>query len=331
MAGEFDLIDRYFGQRSARRVNPLIPIGIGDDCAAVTLAPGATLLTSVDTFSEGVHFFSGADAFAVGHKALAVNLSDLAACGAEPVACLLALALPGVSDDWMAGFSAGFSRLSDQFSCPLIGGDTTAVRRGSGITISVTVLGQVPNESTILMRKNAQVGDDIWVSGSLGAAALSVAWQSDATTLPPIDTEALLQAKRSLEYPEPRIALGIALRHIAHACIDLSDGLQSDLGHILKASGNLGAHLHASAVPYSTVLAALPMALRQHLALAGGDDYELCFTAPVEHEARVRHIGHSLAVPLSRIGTVTANTGIDFETIDGEHINLEGRAYEHFK
>ena len=331
MAGEFDLIDRYFGLRRAQRVNPLIPVGIGDDCAAVTLAPGAALLTSVDTFSEGVHFFSDADAFAVGHKALAVNLSDLAACGAEPVACLLALAMPSVSEAWLAGFSAGFTRLADQFSCPLIGGDTTAVRAGSGITLSVTVLGQVPDVASMLMRKNAQVGDDVWVSGNLGAAALSVAFQSGAQPLPPLDDAILNQARQRLEFPEPRVALGIALRGLANACIDLSDGLGSDLGHILKASGNLGAQLDESVLPCSEVLSLLPPSLRRQFALYGGDDYELCFTAPAQHEVQLRQTGHSLGIALSKIGKITPQPGIGFATIDGEHLNLEGKAYEHFK
>ena len=330
MAGEFDLIDRYFGLRSAQRVNPLVPVGIGDDCAAVTLPPGAVLLTSVDTFSEGVHFFSDAPAFAIGHKSLAVNLSDLAACGAEPVACLLALSLPSVEEPWLADFSSGFTRLADLFSCPLIGGDTTSVRRGGGITLSVTVLGQVPGISSMLMRKNAQVGDDIWVSGDLGAAALSVALQSDPTALPALDAETAGLAKQHLEYPEPRIALGIGLRHLARACIDVSDGLRSDLGHILKSSGNLGAHLHESAIPYASVLASLPPALRQRFGLYGGDDYELCFTAPIENEPQLRQIGHSLQVPLSKIGRITSGGGISLETLDGEQINLEGKAYEHF-
>lgn len=344
MGREFDLIDQFFGLRSGAAINDHLPIGIGDDCAAVRPSPNHVLLTSVDTLNEGVHFFAGTDPVAIGHKALAVNLSDLAACGAEPLGCLLALSLPKPDPDWLAGFSRGFLDLAREAGCPLIGGDTTRSSAGGGLSVSVTVLGQVPTEADILRRSGAQPGDQIWVSGQLGGAAWAVAgrqagesgvlWPADQAVNPAYPAAwAIAQGK--LDWPAPRLALGKALRGIASACIDVSDGLSADLGHILTASGAargqaLGALLHEDRLPVSPGLRECQPDRWLPWVLGGGDDYELCFTAAPVHFDRIVDLSAQLDLPLTPVGMVQSPPGLFLQTTHQGVIEWEPRAYEHF-
>ncbi|MEO6269786.1 MAG: thiamine-phosphate kinase, partial [Lautropia sp.] len=264
--GEFELIERFF-RRPSNRATDAVVLGIGDDCALLRPPdPGQLLAVSSDMLVEGRHFFAGTDPAAVGHKSLAVNLSDLAAMGARPLGFTLAVALPGIDEAWLAGFCRGMFMLADRFDCPLVGGDTT---RGP-LTISVTVFGQVP-AGEVLRRDAARAGEDLWVSGPLGGAAFAVAARRNSTA--GIDAGAL----RRLDWPEPRVELGQRLRGIARAAIDLSDGLAGDLRHILAASAGNGlmAELFAQQIPLDPCLAGLRREEALQLALHGGDDYEL--------------------------------------------------------
>ncbi|HEY0883683.1 MAG TPA: thiamine-phosphate kinase, partial [Ramlibacter sp.] len=265
--GEFELIDRYF-KRPVRRH----PLGVGDDCALLGLAPGMQLAVSCDMLVEGRHFLSTMDPRKLGHKSLAVNLSDLAACGAEPLGFVLALALPQADDAWLEPFSRGLLALADQHGCELVGGDTT---RGP-LNICVTVFGQVP-PGQALLRSGARDGDDIYVSGTLGDARLALEAFRGTVSLP---GEVFDAARMRLETPAPRVALGLALRGIASAAIDVSDGLAGDLGHILEQS-KVGARLEADLLPglMAAPAGAVPRERRLECVLAGGDDYELLFTA----------------------------------------------------
>jgi thiamine-monophosphate kinase len=303
VATEFDLIKRFFSRPVSAGL-----LGGGDDCALFGVTPGLQVATSTDLLLEGRHFFSDVDPRSLGHKALAVNLSDLAAIGARPIGCLLGLGLTAIDEAWVKQFAEGFYALADQHGCALIGGDTT--RSLQGITLSVTVFGEV--EPSLALRRNAaQVGDDIWVSGVFGAADIACRMLAGEI---PLDA-ALLQATRSaLEWPTPRVELGRQLRGHAHAAIDVSDGLLQDLGHILASSG-LGAELYESRLPMHPALINLskhmlpPEALRRAL-LAGGDVYELCFTAAPAQRAQLEIIGKALGLTLSCIGSVRAEPGL---------------------
>ena len=299
MAGEFDLIDTYF-KRPVRHAR----LGGGDDCALIAPASGIELAVSTDMLVEGTHFLPGTGALRLGHKTLAVNLSDLAAMGAAPRYATLALALPSVDEAWLAGFARGFFALAEQYGVELIGGDTT---RGP-LTLCVTVFGEVPAGQAV-KRSGAQAGDDIWVSGTLGDAALGLAHLKGEVTLAPAQAD---YAVTRLEAPTPQIALGLALRGTATAMIDLSDGLAGDVGHIAKASG-LDAQVQAASLPQAPLLAAhwasLPPAGRLRLCAAGGDDYELCFTAALAHRAQVEAVAAQCGVRVTNIGSMTAPRG----------------------
>src|SRR5574337_689716 len=221
---EFELIERFFTRRARSAA-----LGVGDDCALLTPRPGMQLAISCDMLVQGQHFFADTDPEGLGHKALAVNLSDLAACGARPLAFTLALALPRADDAWLAAFSAGLYALADAHGCELIGGDTTA----GPLAICITVFGEVP-AGQALLRSGAHAGDDVYVSGTLGDARLALQALTGRLAL---DGAALATARARLEQPTPRVALGLALRGVASAAIDVSDGLVGDLGHILAASG----------------------------------------------------------------------------------------------
>lgn len=321
---EFDLIARYF-----KRAVPGGMVGGGDDCALFTVAPGMQVATSTDLLLEGRHFFSDVDPFTLGHKTLAVNLSDLAAMGATPVGCLLGLGLPTIDESWVARFAEGFYTQAEAFNCPLLGGDTT--RSLHGITLSVTVFGTV-NSSLTMRRNAAQAGDEIWVSGELGAADIAcrmIAGQA------PMDAALLKATRAALETPTPRIALGQALAAHAHAAIDISDGLLQDLSHVLHASG-CGATLDEAAIPVHPALQPLLTApgaqarLRQAI-LAGGDLYELCFTAPVTAHAAIRVLGAQLNIPVTPIGMVTQAPGLVVYDRSGHAIADLPAGFDHFR
>ena len=322
--GEFDLIARYF-TRPVRHA----ALGVGDDCALLAPRPGMQLAISSDMLVEGRHFFADVDPEALGHKALAVNLSDLAACGARPLAFTLALALPRVDEAWLAGFSKGLLALADAHGCELVGGDTTQ----GPLNICITVFGEVP-AGQALLRSGARAGDDIYVSGTLGDARLALEALLGHIHLP---DELLAQARQRLERPTPRVALGLALRGIASSAMDVSDGLLGDFGHILKASG-VGAIIRtdetikliaASAYP-SSATGKIDQKLLQQCTLAGGDDCELLFTAPPQHRAAVAKAAAQSETPVTRIGQVEAAPGL--RLLDAQGMPVENRfaSFDHF-
>ena len=303
MASEFELIARYF-----TRAAPAGLLGVGDDCALFPVPAGEQVATSTDLLLEGRHFFPDVDPRALGHKSLAVNLSDLAAMGARPIGCVLGLALPRLDEPWLAAFAEGFHALAAAHGCPLIGGDTT--RSAHDLAISVTVFGAVP-AGQALRRDAAQAGDDIWVSGELGAA--DVAYRLLDGQYPAND--ALLAATRAaLEWPQPQVALGMALRGIAHAAVDLSDGLLQDLGHILAAS-RLGARLEVDRMPVAAALSGLDDAPRRRAVLGGGDVYQLCFTAPAAQREAVQAAARGASAQVTRVGQTLAQSGL--QVLDG--------------
>jgi len=318
---EFELIQRFFTERQSSA--PYVALGIGDDCALLSATSTATQLAiSTDMLVEGRHFFSGADASLLGHKSLAVNLSDLAAMGAEPKAFTLALALPKVDALWLRGFSEGLFELAAQYGCRLIGGDTTK----GPLNICITILGEVPTGQA-LRRDAAKPGDDIWVSGNVGDARLALAGYLNQHILSDSDLE---QSAKRLHAPTPRIALGMALRKLAHAAIDLSDGLTGDLGHILERS-NVGATIWCDALPFGPVLAGQERSLQYDFALAGGDDYELCFTAPRESRVGVLNAAKVAATPVTRIGYIEALPGLRLVDINNNPLNFTFKSFDHFQ
>lgn len=283
---------------------------------------GKQLATSTDLLIEGRHFLSDVDPATLGHKALAVNISDLAAMGAQPVGCLLALSLPEVNEAWLAGFSEAFYCLAQEAGCPLIGGDTT---RSDRIVISVTVFGQV-DPALALRRDAAQPGDDIWLTGTLGAP--HVALQLLTGALP--EQPALLAATRPmLECPRPPWQFAQHLLGVAHAALDVSDGLLQDLGHILHASG-CAASLSYADLPIDPALSALDESIRREAVLAGGDVYQLCFTAPARHRGQIALLADKFKVRVSRVGTIDDGQGLTIRDRSGEVLSVSARGFDHF-
>lgn len=315
--GEFELIERFF-KRPARR-NAL---GVGDDCALLTPGPGMQLAVSSDMLVEDRHFLPTVDPFKLGHKALAVNLSDLAACGAKPLAFTLALAMPRADETWLEPFSRGLLALADEHGCDLVGGDTT---RGP-LNICITVFGEVP-QGQALLRSGAHAGDDLYVSGTLGDARLAL--EAMRGTLP-LRAELLEAARARLEQPAPRIALGQALRGIASSAIDISDGLLGDLGHILRQSG-VGAAVDTG-VAGSLIQAAAGLDDERKLeyVLAGGDDYELAFTAAPSQRAAVQAAAQQARTPATRIGRIEAQPGLRLLDAQGRPIARRYGSFDHF-
>ena len=364
---EFDLIRRHF-----TRATPSALLGVGDDAALLQVSEDNVLAVSSDMLVCGTHFFADADPYLLGHKTLAVNLSDMAAMGANPRWATLALSLPYghgyfphpnpppkgegiiVDDIWLTQFSAGFFALAQQYGVELVGGDTT---RGS-LNLCVTIMGEVP-QGKALRRDGAQVGDEVWVSGTLGDAALGLAHLRGKTVLP---EEARIHCLAALHQPVPRVVLGLALRGIATSAIDISDGLIADLGHILQCS-KVGAEIDFQKIPTSP-------SLKEHLAirlsqqagkslviprkresssikaldsrfrgndgienriLSGGDDYELCFTAPVARHADVLRISEQLNLPLTPVGKIVAGQRCLVRDAQGNPLNVESAGYDHFR
>ncbi len=315
--GEFDLIARYFTRPVRRAV-----LGVGDDCALLVLAPGMQLATSCDMLVEGRHFLPTVAPRHLGHKALAVNLSDLAACGAKPLAFTLALALPRADEAWLEGFSQGLFALADAHECELVGGDTTL----GPLNVCISVFGEVP-AGQALLRSGARAGDDVYVSGALGDARLALEAFRGTLTLP---GEAFATARLAMEQPQPRVALGIALRDVASSAIDLSDGLLGDLGHVLQRSA-VGAAVDADAVPRSPVLAAQPQAVQRTCTLAGGDDYELLFTAPPSRAKAVQAAAAQARVAVTRIGCIEAAPGLRLRDACGHDLGQTYPGFDQFR
>jgi thiamine-monophosphate kinase len=314
--GEFDLIAKYF----ARPVRHAV-LGGGDDCALLQPTPGMQWAVSTDALVEGRHFLSTVPPDALGHKSLAVNLSDLAACGARPVAFTLSLTLPRVDEAFLAGFAEGLYALAQAHDIELVGGDTTA----GPLNIGITVMGEVP-PGQALRRGGAKAGDELWVSGRLGDARLALEVFRGQVAL---RGEAFEDVRRAMERPQPRVALGIALRGIASAAIDLSDGLVGDLGHVLRAS-SVGATLRLADIPHSAHVAACSEGQRRQCLLSGGDDYELLFAAPASAHARVRDAGARAGAPVTCIGTLDAAPGLRVIDASGAPVVLTERAFDHF-
>ena len=314
---EFELIARHFTRPAHSAV-----LGVGDDCALLAPTPGMQLAVSSDMLLEGRHFSPQDSPAGIGHKSLAVNLSDLAAMGATPRWAMLAIALPGEDEAWLTAFTRGFFRMADAHGIELVGGDTT---RGA-LTIAITVMGEVP-PGLALRRSGAQTGDDIWVSGQIGSAAMALAYRQGRLFMEQIDAAKVLPA---LYLPQPRVALGIALRGIARSAIDISDGLLADLGHILEASRR-GAQLEFSKLPLAAVTANyLDQPVARECVLAGGDDYELCFTAAPEQRESVLASAAKADVPVTRIGHITANPGLTVLDASGQAMAIEKTGYDHF-
>lgn len=317
MPSEFDLIKSYFTRPAKRTV-----LGVGDDAALVRVTDGNELAISTDMLLAGRHFFAEDDPESLGHKVLAVNLSDLAAMGATPRWALLSLALPEANEQWLARFSAGWYALAQQHGVSLIGGDTT---RGP-MAFSVTIMGEIARGQA-LRRSGAKAGDEIWVSGTLGDAALALAYLQRRIQITPHAAAAVLPR---LHRPTPRIKLGRKLLGLAHSAIDISDGLVADLGHVLEASG-LGAEIRLDDLPVSETLRAYWQDdVARHAVLAGGDDYELCFTAKAIQHAAIMKIGKGLKLPLTCIGHITRKPGLVVRDADDQIFNFEGSGFDHF-
>jgi len=324
---EFELIARYFTRTPP--AGSIVAAGVGDDCALLDLGQHQLAVTT-DLLVEGRHFAAGCDPEALGHKALAVNLSDLAAAGSAPRCFFLALALPRADPEWLAPFSRGLLALADRHDCVLAGGDTTRAPRidthDGPLTICITALGEVPRGAA-LTRSGAQPGDELWVSSTVGDAALALAAATGrAVELDFVDAAAV-QAR--LDRPEPRVALGQGLRGIATACIDVSDGLVGDLAHIGERS-RVGARIEWAAVPRSPALRRQSAEVQQRCALAGGDDYELLFTAPAARRKSVLAAATQAGVGVARIGAITAETGITVVDEHGRALGGAFAAYDHF-
>ena len=309
--GEFDLI-AHIRARVGQRAD--VVLGIGDDAALLQPPAGRQLVVTADTLNAGVHFPESTAPHDIGWKALAVNLSDLAAMGAEPAWCMLSLSLPTSDPAWLDGFLDGFLGLAQSHGIALVGGDTT---RGP-LAIAVTAIGTV-EPGRALRRDGACVGDDIWVSGTLGDAAAALhAWPDPSTTL-----------RERLDRPTPRVELGRRLAGIANAALDVSDGLLADLGHLCRASG-VGAEVELTRLPASTALATHPLAARIAWQATGGDDYELCFTAPPARRGMLEALGVECDLPLTRIGRIVAGAGVRARDAEGQVWQPARPGYTHF-
>jgi thiamine-monophosphate kinase len=319
MPSEFDLIARYFTRPT--RSSSAVQLGVGDDCALIAPPVNESLAISTDMLVEGRHFLPGADPESLGHKSLAVNLSDLAAMGARPLGFSLALALPSADEAWLASFARGLFALADTEQIELIGGDTT---RGP-LTICITVFGSVPIDQA-LRRNGARANDDIWVSGSLGDARLGLDVLMRQRKLSETDSAIALQR---LHRPSPRVSLGLALRGVASAAIDISDGLIGDLGHILQRS-SVGAAVEADVLPISSALRSQDQQTQHVFALNGGDDYELCFCAPPAQRENVIAAAQQAGVAVTRIGHVTEIPSLRVLDHAGNPLQVHSKSFDHF-
>jgi thiamine-monophosphate kinase len=314
--GEFELIARYFTRPTTKAL-----LGVGDDCALLAPQPGMQLAISSDMLVEGRHFLSTVAPDRLGHKALAVNLSDLAACGAQPLAFTLALAMPRADEAFIAPFAQGLLRLADEHRIELVGGDTTA----GPMNICITVMGQVPSGQALL-RSGARAGDELWVSGLLGDARLALDVFRGQLAL---NAEDFAHVRQAMELPQPRVALGVALRGVASSAIDISDGLLGDLGHVLRRS-EVGATVNVDALPRSAVLAAQTLALQHECLLTGGDDYELLFTAPAAQHQAVLRAGQQAGAAVTCCGVIESHHGLRVVDARGHMVDIPWRSFDHF-
>lgn len=313
---EFDLIRKYFTRNA-----PNADLGVGDDAALIRISAGYQLAISVDMSVASTHFYADAAPHDIGWKCMAVNISDMAAMGATPKWATLAIALPDMNESWLAEFSRGLFACAEAFGVQLIGGDTT---RGA-LNISIQIMGEVPT-NTALLRSGAKADEDIWVSGHLGSAALGLASLQGKIELP---AEVRTSCLNALHRPAPKVALGLALHNIAHSCIDISDGLLADLGHILQAS-NLGADIHLSDIPCHAFLQSmLETPLIKQCILAGGDDYELIFTAPQSQRTTIQSISKQLDLPLAVIGKTTQHAGLRVH-YQQQILDISKKGFDHF-
>lgn len=330
--GEFDLIDRFFKTRAdSMESKSRINLGIGDDCALIHSSSSEEIAITTDMLVEGRHFFVGADPELLGQKALAVNLSDLAAMGATPLGFTLGLALPSVDLVWLEGFSKGLFAVAKHFSCSLIGGDTTA----GPLTVSITAFGSLPKGKAI-KRSGAKPGDDIWVSGELGDARLTLAALRHEIELTEHELD---QIAHRMHHPTPRVELGTCLRGVANAALDISDGLLGDLKHILNQS-KVDAQIWIDQLPKSTILLKQASSIQHQFAACGGDDYEICFTADRHQRDVIEQISKNLNLHLTRIGQTVASksdaTKIEILTSDGNQLSDEEtkvlmKSFDHFR
>ena len=319
---EFSLIEHFFKDRGVRRSD--VALAIGDDAAITQVPAGFQLVTTVDTLVNGVHFPADSEPYDVGHKALAVNLSDLAAMGAGPAWATLALTLPAVDENWLQCFCDGFFAQADAFNVQLIGGDTTQ----GPLSVTVQMMGLVP-EGKAIRRSGAKSGDRIFVSGTIGDAALGLRIHQRQLAPHNLTTQQTQALCAKLYRPAPRVALGMALRDIATAMIDISDGLAADLIHILDAS-QAGATIHVERVPLSEILQALGKSIDcMPAVLGGGDDYELCFTVPEHRVPIVAWLSQQLSINVTEIGVINEKTGLQILR-NGVEIKLLGHGFEHF-
>lgn len=316
MSPEFKLIQQFF-----TKPNHHTDLSIGDDAALFQVQPGHQLAVSTDMLVEGTHFYPDADPHALGWKSLAVNLSDIAAMGAQAKWATLAIALPTIQSDWLESFAKGLFECASAFDIDIIGGDTTK----GPLCISVTIMGESPNNDA-LTRSGAKVNDDIWVSGELGNAALGLQLLQGKQSLSKPFASQVLAA---LHTPQPRCPLGLALRGIATSCIDISDGLLADLDHILKAS-EVGAHLSLNQCPVNSAIAAqLSDRSIQSAVLSGGEDYELCFTAPSSQRGTVHSLSQQLGLAITRIGQIDEGQALTV-LYDDKPMTLQIKGYDHF-
>jgi len=317
---EFQIIEKYF--KDLTGTDDSVAVAIGDDAAVIDIPPGTQLVTSVDTLVSGIHFFADAEPDDIGYKSLAVNISDLAAMGARPRWATLALTIPESNSAWLEKFATGLAAIAGKYGVSLVGGDMT----NGPLSITIQIMGLVETGKAVT-RGGAQTGDDIYVSGCLGAAGMALNYfskQLPASSQPsPASIERLLR-------PEPRVALGLAMIDLAHAAIDVSDGLAADLGHILDMSGK-GAVIELERVPLCADLQQIKdQDVRYQLALSAGDDYELCFTAPAGAHERLVALSSSLNLPLPCIGRIIDGDSIQWRRAKGSEYHLKASGYLHF-
>lgn len=317
---EFEMIKQYFQDKTLK--DSSVVLGIGDDAAILNIPQNESLVVCVDTIVKGIHFLTDTPAAAIGHRALAVNLSDMAAMGATPQWFTLALTMPDANEEWIAEFSRGLFELAKHHQVTLVGGDTTQ----GPLTVSIQVLGTLASHKGLL-RSGAKVGDSIFVTGSLGDAGAGLAMLQDKLEVP-LKYKEYFQHR--YEYPEPRVITGFLLREVANSAIDVSDGLIADLRHITQASG-VGAHIQLDSLPLSDAMKeSITLENALYLALASGDDYEICFTVSADRHADIQAIAEKTGVPCTHIGEIVSGNEIDVQDKNGKTILINHQGWEHF-